>query len=120
MRHIEKGIIRENQCVFIKGFRSKRIHSSISLTAAAELPPNDPGKRRADETHSTGVSDVSSLPAMRADRDVSLPVSRPAHRGTRLSRGGWSLSFLGDFGSNQYLPKEMRRRLPGRDCSHRP
>ncbi|KAI9510668.1 hypothetical protein F5148DRAFT_1333231 [Russula earlei] len=47
-----------NQCVFIRGFRAKRVFLWTRLRAAAEPLPDDPYNRRDDEILVTGVPDA--------------------------------------------------------------
>jgi hypothetical protein len=86
--------------VFIRGFRAKRVFLWTRLKGAADPLPDDPDNRREDEIQVTRVPDiphVSNFPAIgcrRTEHDVSFLVPRPAHRGIRLSRGGWRASLL--------------------------
>jgi hypothetical protein len=83
-----------NQCVFIRGFRAKRLFFYTSLRAAAEPLPDDPDNHREDEIQVIRVPDAPSVRGMSeiiwGGHDVSLLVLRPAHRGFGLYRGGWS------------------------------
>ncbi|KAI0278249.1 hypothetical protein BC826DRAFT_927183 [Russula brevipes] len=86
-----------NQCVFIKGFRAKRVlFWTTTLRAAAEPLPDDPDNRDEDEIQVTSVPyapNVSSFAVGRRKKkhDTLIPVSRPARRCFGLYRRGSSL-----------------------------
>ncbi|SRR6266446_899202 len=50
-----------NQCVFIRGFRAKRVFLWTRLKGAADPLPDDPDNRRQDEIQVTRVPDVPSV-----------------------------------------------------------
>ena len=53
------------QCVFIRGFRAKRIFfRTRPVRAAAEPLPDDPDNRREDEIQVTRIPDVSNVGAL--------------------------------------------------------
>ena len=97
----------QDQCVFIKGFRAKRVFFfRRRIQAAAEPQPDDPDNRSDDEiqvTRAPGYSRVSSLPFVgrwRKNNNDLFPVSRPAQRGFGLyCRGSstWVLLFPFDI-----------------------
>jgi len=55
---------RQNQCIFIKGFRARRIFTSASLQAAVDPLPDDPDNKRDGKMKSKQLPDVSTLPAV--------------------------------------------------------
>jgi hypothetical protein len=55
-----------DQCVFIRGFRAKRVlFRTISMQAAAEPRPDDPDNRRDDEIQVTRVPDGPKVGSLR-------------------------------------------------------
>lgn len=53
--------LNQNQCVFIRGFRAKRVFLWTRLKGAAGPLPDDPDNRREDEIQVTRVPDVPSV-----------------------------------------------------------
>ncbi|KAI0246843.1 hypothetical protein BJV78DRAFT_1250814 [Lactifluus subvellereus] len=58
--HNSSGSTGANQCVFIRGFRAKRILFYMKLRGAAEPRPDDPDNRGEDEVQVMRVPDDSS------------------------------------------------------------
>jgi hypothetical protein len=59
-----KGEIRQNQCVFIRGFRAKRVFIWTRLKAAAENLPDEPEDHRKDGMHVTRAQDGSTVSSL--------------------------------------------------------
>jgi hypothetical protein len=58
-----KGDLRNNQCVFIRGFRAKRVLSQIGLQSTARPLPEDPDRIREDEMQVTQTPDAPNVRA---------------------------------------------------------
>ncbi|KAI0282668.1 hypothetical protein BC826DRAFT_274337 [Russula brevipes] len=52
------GDLRNNQCVFIRGFRAKRVLSQIGFQSTARPLPEDPDRIREDDMQMTQTPDV--------------------------------------------------------------